>query len=170
MENKGLQTHKTARKMLCKLWQKASLFDVIKPLNLRLLILFMTLVSSVSYAEQYDASGDYILDCEYATCVGLAAMRWSKQNPFGVAIGVRMGTKPAVTDDQIKMVLTRDLNHYGITNIKFFYEQNDAIASGITLHVRGGTEGVFMISNVRQEIELIAERAKNSHPVTLPID
>lgn len=50
-------------------------------------------------AISYDASGDYIKDCKYSTCVGLSALRWSKSHPFGVAVAVRMGTKPAVTDD-----------------------------------------------------------------------
>ena len=118
-------------------------------------------------AGGFDAAGDYITDCKYATCVGLAAMRWSRENPFGVAVGVSMGTKPAVTDDQIKMVLTQDFQHYGIKQIKFFYEHHQGIASAITLHVRGGTEGPFVIGNVREEIEGLAERAKNKNPATI---
>ena len=118
-------------------------------------------------ADGFDASGDYIEGCQYATCVGMAGSEWSEKNPFGVAVSVRMGTRPAVSDDQIKMVLTRDLNHHGITNVQFFYEQNDAPASGMALHVRGGTEGPLDISNVRQEIGKIAERAKNMNPATI---
>lgn len=118
-------------------------------------------------AKNFDASTDYIKDCEFATCVGLVAMRWSKEHPFGVAVGVRMGTKPAVTDDQIKMVLTQDLNYYGVENVKFFFENHRGVASAISLHVRGGTEGPLLISTVRQEIEVIAERAKNKNPATV---
>lgn len=115
----------------------------------------------------FNASPDYIKDCKYATCVGMAGSEWSENNPFGVAVSVRMGTQPAVTDSQIKMVLTSDFAHYGVTNVKFFYEQNDVPASVIRLHVRGGTEGPFIISNVRQEIELIAQRAKNKNPAMI---
>ena len=97
----------------------------------------------------------------------MAGSEWSEKNPFGVAVSVRMGTRPAVTDDQIKMVLTRDFQHHGIEQIRFFYESHDAVASVITLHVRGGTEGPFVIGNVRQEIEMIARRAKNQNPATL---
>jgi hypothetical protein len=118
-------------------------------------------------ADKYDASDDYIINCKYATCVGMAGSEWSEANPYGVSVAVRMGTKPAVTDEQIKMVLTQDLNYYGIEQIKFFYEHHDAIASVITLHVRGGTEGGFVISNVRQKIEGIVERAKNKNPATV---
>lgn len=76
-----------------------------------------------------------------------------------------MGTQPVVTDDQIKTVLTRDFAKYGMTDIKFFFEQNDAPATGITFHVRGGTEGIFMIDNVREQISVIARRAANTNPV-----
>ena len=86
-------------------------------------------------------------------------------NPHGVAISVAMGTKPVVTDDDIKNVLTRDLNKHGVTRIKFFFEQNDMPASGIAFHVRGGTEGIYLIDNVREQVEAIARRAKDRNPV-----
>ena len=137
----------------------------------KLLNLYVFLIlSSVCMAEdeeQFDASGDYITDCKYATCVGIAGSEWSENHPFGVAVSVRMGSQPAVTDAQIKMVLTRDFKHYGIDHIKFFYEQNDTPATGMALHVRGGTEGPFLISNVRQEVEQIAKRAKNKNPAMI---
>ena len=76
-----------------------------------------------------------------------------------------MGVKAAVTDAEIKMVLTHDFKKYGVNNIKFFYEQNDAPASGITLHVRGGLEGPFTIDTVRQQIPTIARQALNDNPV-----
>ena len=79
-----------------------------------------------------------------------------------------MGTRPAVTDDQIKMVLTRDFQYFGVEHIRFFYEQNDVPASVMTLHVRGGTEGPFVIDDVRQQVKSIAERAKNNNPATIP--
>ena len=118
-------------------------------------------------AGGYNASGDYITDCKYATCVGMAGSEWSEKHPFGVAVSVRMGTRPAVTDDQIKMVLTRDFEHYGVTQIRFFYEQNDVPASVMKLHVRGGTEGPFVIDDVRQHVRSIADRAKNENPALI---
>ena len=131
--------------------------------------MWVSCIFSAAYAEEwdvknFDASADYIGNCKYATCVGIAGSEWSEKNPFGVAIGVSMGTKPAVTDDQIKMVLTQDFAHYGVKQVRFFYEQNDAPASVMTLHVRGGTEGPFLISEVRQKIKVVAEMAKNKNP------
>lgn len=108
------------------------------------------------------AKSDYIT-CWKQPCVLVEGSKWSEQHPNGVAVAVRMGTRPAVTDDQIKMVLTHDLVKHGVTNIKFFYEQNDAPASGIFLHVRGGTKGLFTISDVRQQIPEIAKRALNEN-------
>lgn len=137
------------------------------------LLIFMVLCHGFSGqiqaqdASSFNAAADYISDCKYATCVGMAGSEWSENNPFGVAVGVSMGTKPAVTDDQIKMVLTRDFKHHGVENIKFFFEDHEAIASVMTLHVRGGTEGPFVISTVRQEVEGVAERAKNTNAATI---
>ncbi len=132
-------------------------------------IVLSTTVNAEDMADlaKFSTKEDYIT-CWKQPCVRVAGSEWSEKNPNGVAVSVRMGSQPAATDDQIKMVLTRDLNHYGVKNIKFFYEQNDAVASGICLHVRGGTEGVFMISNVREELEAVAKRALNTNPLFLP--
>ncbi len=110
------------------------------------------------------AKNDYI-SCWKQPCVRVAGSEWSEKNPNGVGISVRMGTQPVVTDDQIKTVLTRDFKKHGMTNIKFFFEQNDAPASGIAFHIRGGTEGLFFIDNVREQVENIAKRAANTNPV-----
>lgn len=91
--------------------------------------------------------------------------KWSEENPNGVGVSVRMGTEPVVTDDQIKTVLTRDLEKHGVTEIRFFYEQNDTPASGIAFHVRGGTKGLFLINEVREEVPAIASFAKKTNPV-----
>ena len=125
------------------------------------------LISGAVQAEErvwLSAKGDYI-PCDVQPCVTIEGSIWSEKNPNGVAVSVAMGVKPAATDDQIKTVLTEDLRHYGVSNIKFFFEQNDARSSIIALHVRGGTEGLFHIGNVRDEIPLIAKRALNTNPL-----
>ena len=134
--------------------------------RLSLVFVFIAFFTPVpkAKAEKITAKDDYI-PCDVQPCVTIAGSEWSERNPNGVAVGVAMGTKPAVTDSQIKQVLMQDLKKYGVKRVKFFYEQNDAVASGITLHVRGGTEGVFTIANVRQKIPAIAKRALNSDPI-----
>jgi hypothetical protein len=132
-----------------------------------LVMAFGVLTGGVAVCAQeklLSSKEDYI-HCDVQPCVKIAGSIWSEQNPNGVAVAVRMGTKSAATDDQIKMVLTRDLMKHDVTNIKFFYEQNDAPASGIFLHVRGGTEGIFTIRDVRQKIPAIARRALNKNPL-----
>jgi len=132
-------------------------------LSVVFMVVFLAPVYSAEQAN-ISAKNDYI-PCDVQPCVKVAGSEWSEQNPNGVAVAVRMGIKSAATDDQIKMVLTHDLKKNGVKNIKFFYEQNDAPASGILLHVRGGTEGLFTIENVREHIPSIARRALNENPL-----
>jgi len=130
------------------------------------LVLFDILVGKIVFAQDQllPAKDDYIT-CWKQPCVDVAGSEWSEKNPNSVGISVRMGTQPVVTDDQIKTVLTRDFASHGMTNIKFFFEQNDAPATGIGFHIRGGMEGLFLIDNVREKIPAIARRAANTNPV-----
>ena len=136
---------------------KQTVFSVV------LMVVFLAPTYSAEQAT-ISAKDDYI-SCWKQPCVDVAGSEWSEKNPNGVGISVRMGIKPAVTDAEIKMVLTHDFKKYGVQNIKFFYEQNDAPASGIFLHVRGGLEGPFLIDTVRQQIPFIARRALNINPL-----
>ena len=122
--------------------------------------------SNGTFAQEplLSAKEDYI-SCWKQPCVLVAGSEWSEKNPNSVGIAVRMGTQSVVTDDQIKTVLTRDFAAHGMRSIKFFFEQNDMPASGITFHVRGGTDGVFVIDNVREQVANIARRAANKNPV-----
>lgn len=113
-------------------------------------------------AQEISANNDYVT-CWKQPCVFVAGSEWSEKNPNGVGISVRMGTQPVVTDVQIKEVLSRDFAMNNITNIKFFYEQNDTPATGIAFHIRGGTEGLFLIDTVREQVESMAVRAKNNN-------
>lgn len=135
-------------------------------IGLFLTFVFIAFFSPLLKAEEekITAKDDYVT-CWKQPCVLSAGSQWSEKNPNGVAVAIRMGVQSAVTDDQIKMVLTRDLKKYGVKNFKFFFEQNDAPASGIFLHVRGGTEGMYTIRDVRKNIQNIAKRALNKNPL-----
>jgi len=76
-----------------------------------------------------------------------------------------MGTLPLISDDQIKTVLTEDFRYYGVEDIQFFFENNDVKATGIAFHIRGGTEGLFRVTEMRDQVAAIASRAKNRNPV-----
>lgn len=135
-----------------------------------ILALFMFGAVSPVIAQEADAFAEVSAKDDYITCwkqpcVRTAGITWSKENPNGVGISVRMGTKPVVTDDQIKEVLSRDFAKHGMANVKFFFEQNDAPATGIAFHIRGGVEGLFLIDTVREQVGPIAKRAKNTNPL-----
>ncbi|MEZ5813842.1 MAG: hypothetical protein R3E13_03855 [Alphaproteobacteria bacterium] len=151
-----------------KVSQKGSLLSQHKILKNIVFLSVLVVISGGKIALAQDqllsAKDDYIT-CWKQPCVLVAGSEWSEKNPNGVGIAVRMGTQPVVTDNQIKTVLTRDFKKYGMTNIKFFFEQNDAPASGITFHIRGGTEGIFLIDDVREQVASIAKRAANTNPV-----
>jgi hypothetical protein len=129
-------------------------------------VLFVSFGGTAGYAQDalLSAKNDYIA-CRKQPCVDVAGSEWSEKNPNGVGISVAMGTQPGVTDDQIKTVLTRDFKKVGMTKIKFFFEQNDAPATGISFHVRGGTTELFLIDNVREQVAVIAKRAANTNPL-----
>lgn len=112
--------------------------------------------------KKISAKDDYI-PCDVQPCVTLAGSEWSEKNLSGVAVGIAMGTKPAATDNQIKQVILGDLKYYKVEEFKFFYEQNDAPATVFTFHVRGGTEGPFLIGEIRSQIPIIAKRALNTN-------
>ena len=122
------------------------------------------LSEEVASVPTLSAKEDYIT-CWKQPCIYAAGSEWSERNPNGVAVAVAMGTEPAVTDDQIKMVLTHDLEANGVEHIKFFFEQNDAPACGIVFHVRGGSEGIFTIGNVREHVRAVARSALNENPL-----
>lgn len=140
--------------------------SIIVDLLLILGVLLIVFCNNATFAQEtlLSAKEDYI-SCRKQPCVDVAGSEWSEKNPNGVGISVAMGTQSGVTDDQIKTVLTRDFKKHGMTNIKFFFEQNDAPATGIAFHVRGGTQGLFFIDNVREQVAVIAKRAANTNPV-----
>jgi len=106
----------------------------------------------------------YVDGCDLETCVGLEGRKWSRKNPYGVAIAVVKGTSSPITDDQIVSILSSDFRKQGVNQIRFFFEQNDAPATGVTLHVRGGTEGLFKLDKVRSAVPYVANMAKSTNP------
>ena len=105
------------------------------------------------------------MTCWKQPCVFAAGSQWSEKFPNAVGISVRMGVQSVLTDSQIKTVLTEDFRHYGVNNLRFFFEQNDAKATGVAFHIRGGTEGLFLLTEMRAEVGQLASRAKNTNPV-----
>lgn len=122
----------------------------------------VTPFAAVNADATHSVKDDYIVDCPYAACAKYDASAWSgkPENANAIGISVRVGTKPAVTDAQIKQVLLHDLKQNDTHNTKFFFEQGTTIASRIFIHVKGGTDGPYVIDNIRQRIPLAVIDAK----------
>lgn len=125
---------------------------------------FQALAQEPHASIEVSAKDDYIT-CWKQPCVLVAGSKWSEKNPNGVAIAVRMGVEPIATDNEVKGILTNDFKYYGVTNIRFFFEQNDAIATGIAFHIRGGTDGLYRVTEMREQVSKLAKRAKNDNPL-----
>lgn len=130
-----------------------------------LILLISPVQAGEDAAVQVTSVKDDYITCWKQPCVYVAGSKWSVENPNGVAVAVAMGTKPVVTDVQVKEVLSSVFSKHGVTNVKFFFEQNNTPAIGITFHVRGGTEGIFLIDNVREQVPIIADLAKNTNSI-----
>lgn len=100
-----------------------------------------------------------VIECRSGNCARTDAARWSDlpENTRNIAISIRMGTKPAVTLDELIEFLAKGFSIHDIETVKFFHEQNDAPAIGIAIHLRGGTDGVYTLANV-EEIKKAVKR------------
>lgn len=115
-------------------------------------------------AEKTSVKDNYVTDCRSGSCAITRAAQWSMldENRHAVAIAVRMGTKTPVSDAKIKNFLADGFKHYGVENVKFFFEQNDTAGTGITFHVRGGTDGLFTLNQGDEIKEAVARSARMS--------
>jgi len=114
---------------------------------------------------QQTVKADYITDCRSGSCAKTDASLWSDEaeNWDGVAVSVRMGTQPAKSDQETREWLAGGLEHFGAKKYKFFFEQNDATATGISFHVRGGTSDLYTWDreDLVSAVETYARRAND---------
>ncbi len=101
--------------------------------------------NNVHKADYGNVKADYVQNCTSNSCAPTDAVGWSDkvENWDAVAVSVRMGTHPAKTDQETKEWLEGGFKHFGAKKYKFFFEQNDAAATGISFHVRGGTSDLY---------------------------
>ena len=120
--------------------------------------------NNVQKASYGNVKADYIKDCTSNGCAQTDATGWSDdpKNWDAVAVSVRMGTQSAMTDQEIKEYIAGGLNYYETQNYKFFFEQNDAPATGIAFHVRGGTSDLHTLDeNLVPVIERYSRQAND---------
>ncbi len=78
-----------------------------------------------------------------------AAYQWSKLNR-GIAVAVKLGTESSVTPQQIEQILTREIQNVGVSDVVFFYEQNDVAGTGVAYSFAGNTDGPFSLGEARE--------------------
>jgi hypothetical protein len=93
---------------------------------------------------------DYVTDCKSNSCAPGEAAGWSSkpENENAVAVAIRMGTEKQLPDFEIKSILLGVFEKAGISanNVRFFFEDNDIKGTGLSYHVRGGTDGPFVLN------------------------
>ena len=136
-------------------------------------LLVMGMSASSALAETNDNSpkasfqkssiqSEYVTDCRSNSCALTRASQWSDlpENSGYAAVAVRMGTQQLVPDVKIKEFLESGFKHFGVEKVKFFFEQNDTVGTGITFHVRGGTDGMYTLDQGDQIKNAVARNAR----------
>jgi hypothetical protein len=112
-------------------------------------------------------AADYVQNCQSNSCAMGDAAAWSalEENKNAVAVAVAMGTAKQVPDYQIKAILLDAFDKLDVDNVKFFFEQNDIENTGLTFHVRGGTNGPYALNRkVFDAAKEMAAYAKDDPP------
>ncbi|NQY41375.1 MAG: hypothetical protein HRT80_14900 [Henriciella sp.] len=76
------------------------------------------------------------------------AITWSKTNP-GIAVNVIVGTDSKITPKQIEHVLDQEFAEAGVSNVVYFYRQNDAPSTGVVYYYSGASDGPFILNEAR---------------------
>lgn len=88
------------------------------------------------------------------------AWLWSTRNPTGAAVAVYLGTSgdlpPSVIDESIRRGFARN----NVTNVVFFYEQNDVPATVFSLHENGNGYGPYRAPELRDAISVVSGQVR----------
>jgi hypothetical protein len=112
--------------------------------------------------QKTSIQADYISDCRSGSCAMTRASQWSDlpENNKYAAVSIKLGTQSIATDEELKAFLSSGFSHFGVEKVKFFIEQNDMPATGISIHVRGGTDGVYTLDKGEQLKEAVARNSR----------
>jgi hypothetical protein len=96
----------------------------------------------------------------------LEAGRWSIRNNTGVAVAVYLGTSGDLPRPQIEESIRRGFGRHGVTNVVFFYEQNDVPRTGFSLHENGNAYGPLVATELKDAIGTVAAQVNlvREHP------
>ena len=115
---------------------------------------------TATHAEQARPEPVSYQTVAYSHDAMIDATRWSKQNSNGAAVAVYLGQRTNITPQEIEGVLRGDFERNGVGSVEFFYQRNDAPATGFTLHQNGHTYGVYRLGDVRQKVPMVADQVR----------
>ncbi len=92
-------------------------------------------------------------------------MRWSETYP-GIAVEVILGTHSQITPQQIEDVLDKEFAEAGVSEVVYFYRQNDVRSTVLVYYYSGATDGPFLLHEAREEAQKSAAQYlfQQSHP------
>ena len=95
----------------------------------------------------------------------LEAQDWSLKHP-GIAVGVILGTQSKFSPQQVEAGLRRSLREAGVSDVTFFFEQNDMPSTGVVFCYSGATDGPFLLGKSQPEAKKSAKQYlfQQSHP------
>ena len=88
---------------------------------------------------------------------GIEAQAWSLKNP-GIAVGVILGSETNFTPQQVESGLRRSFAEAGVTELAFFFEQNDKPSTIVVYCYSGGTDGPFLLGKSQAEAKKSAKQ------------
>lgn len=93
------------------------------------------------------------------------AMEWSKTYP-GIAVNVILGTESKITPQQIEEVLNQEFAEAGVSEVVYFYRQNDMRSTVVVYYYSGSSDGPFVLNEAREEARKSASQYlyQQSHP------
>lgn len=98
---------------------------------------------------------------------GRPAMDWSLKNP-GIAVAVLLGTESKFTPAQVQSGLRGSFAEAGVTDLMFFYEQNDMPSTGVVYYYSGASDGPFILNEAQVEAKKSAKQYlfQQGNPIT----
>lgn len=89
-----------------------------------------------------------------------AATIWNANNPDGIGVAVYMGTETDLTPEQLRVGLTNVANSGGISDIEFFFEQNDTPANSFALYYQDVYDAPISMGDIIAKTEKAANYLK----------
>ncbi len=117
-------------------------------------------------AEAQTASAANVTPISYTDNARRAAHSWSTEHPTGAAVAVYLGNSGDLSPTLIEQSIRRGFARDNVTNVAFFYEQNDMPRTGFSLHENGNGYGPYQAPELRDAIAVVAGQVNlvRQHP------